>query len=113
MVPPARPSCTDQATPWFAGPETVAVKVTDRQASTVADDGLMVTAAGTVTVTAATCCRVVSAWLAATTWYVPATAGAVYTPAAVTDPPAEPSWTDQMIPSSDVPVTVAAKLTVP
>jgi hypothetical protein len=43
----------------------------------------------------------------ATTWYVPATDGAVYTPPLVIEPPAEPSFTLQVTPVLLVPETVA------
>jgi hypothetical protein len=44
---------------------------------------------------------------------VPATAGAVYTPALVTVPPAAPSWTDQVTAWFEVFATVALRETDP
>ena len=71
MVPPEGPSLTDQVTPLFVVPETVAEKATVWQASAAEDDGLRTTAtvpaAGAVTVTVATWTFEASAWLAATT----------------------------------------------
>jgi len=69
-----------------------------------------------VTVTVAEPLSVLSATLVATTWKVPALAGAVYVPAPLMLPPAAPSWIDQLT-AVDwpplVPVTEAVKLTVP
>src|SRR5512137_2612217 len=101
MVPPEEPSRTDQATPWFAAPETVAEKGTVWQASTAVDAGVTATAtavAPALTVTVATWSFDASAWLAATTWNVPSAAGALYVPDAVTEPPTAPSCTDHRMP---------------
>ena len=66
---------------------------------------------GTETETAAALDFVGSAWLVATTWYVPAVAGAVYVPSAATDPPVA-SCTDHATAVSLVPKTVALKFCV-
>ena len=97
MFPPEAPSFTDHATPWFELLLTVAEKVKVAPGAMDALEGVTDTdtGGGAVTVTVATAAFVVSAKLVATTWYVPAVAGAVYAPALVTMPPAAPSWTDQ------------------
>src|SRR5512138_733542 len=67
---------------------------------------------GGMTVTVALPDFVASATLVATTWYVPATAGAAYVPAASIVPPPL-SCTDQVTPVSVVFDTVAVKACVP
>ena len=101
-MPPAAPSWTYQVTAWFAVFATVAVNEADSPVVSEVVDGFTVTAmageggGGAVTEIVAVELAVVSATLVATTWYVPATAGEVYTPALVTLPPAAPSRTDQV-----------------
>jgi hypothetical protein len=82
----------------FEVPVTVQVKDCVPPVATEAVAGVtaIVTDGVALTVTVAWALLVGSAWLVTTTWYVPAAEGAVYTPAAVTEPPAEPSWTDQV-----------------
>src|SRR5712671_4049891 len=59
------------------------------------------------TVTVADPERAAFAWLVATTWKFPVVVGEVYTPFESTEPPAAPSWTDQMTTTSLLPVTCA------
>jgi hypothetical protein len=97
---PPPDSCTDQVTrvDWpELVPVTVAVKLTVPPVVVEALGGAMLTeiAAGWVTVTVAVALLVVSATLVATTWKVPADAGAVYCPEPFTLPPPD-SWTDQV-----------------
>jgi hypothetical protein len=81
---------------------TVAVNEADPPVVSELVDGVTVTAmageggGGAVTEIVAVALAVVSATLVATAWYVPVTAGAVYTPALVTLPPPAPSRTDQV-----------------
>jgi hypothetical protein len=56
---------------------------------------------------------VLSALLVATTWKVPKTAGAEYSPLEWTVPPEEPSSTDPVTDVSVAPVTVAANCWLP
>jgi hypothetical protein len=93
----------------------VALKVRERHASVAPEDGerLTVTTGGAVTVTVAVSLFDGSALLVATTWQVRAVAGAVYTPACVTEPQPEVSRTDQVTAVSEVPVTVAPKVSDP
>ncbi len=118
VPPPA--SCTDQVTAVDCNavvPVTVAVNVSAPPGATDAGLGEIETAITGVgvTVTVAVPVFEVSATLVATTWYVPATAGAVYTPVALTVPPRS-SCTDQVTDvdwPATVPVTDAWKLIVP
>ncbi len=114
-LPPALPSCTDQVTPWLELLLTVAAKVRLAPAAIDAFEGVTETATGggAVTVTVARATFVVSTWLVATTWYVPAVVGAVYAPALVTVPPAAPSWTDQSTAWYEVLATAAVNEVVP
>jgi hypothetical protein len=75
---------------------TATVKVCDCVIATVALPGLMLTETAGTTVIVAVADFEGSAWLVATTWYVPEVFGALYTPAVVIVPPALPSWIDQV-----------------
>jgi hypothetical protein len=98
---------------------TFAVNTCPLHASSAAVVGLMETAmvgagggggaTGGVTVTTADPLLVVSATLVATTVQVAPAFGAVYTPAAETDPQADPPWTVQATEAFVVPVTAASK----
>jgi hypothetical protein len=90
---------------------TVAENVSDPPAVVVAVLGEIATAIE-VTVTAALPDFVGSATLVATTWYVPAAAGATYVPPASMIPPPL-SCTDQLTRVSVVLVTLALKICVP
>ncbi|HQR29032.1 MAG TPA: hypothetical protein PLL32_01400 [Anaeromyxobacteraceae bacterium] len=89
----------------------------DPDAETVATDGETDTATGAgAALTTTTAVAVIdgSAVLAATTWKVPATAGAVYRPPASIRPPGEPSTTRQETPTcAEVAAAVAVKGWVP
>jgi hypothetical protein len=65
---------------------------------------------GLDTVTTAVPLTVGDDTLVATTWYVPAVAGAVYAPEAEMLPPAAPSWTDQVHAVLLVPETAQVKV---
>src|SRR5438132_14214875 len=98
MLPPPD-SCTLQVTPvdWLpVVPLTVAVNGSDPLATTEALRGMTATEMPpeTPTVTVAVSVLEGSAMLAATTWKVPATAGAMYVPEASIIPPPT-SCTDQ------------------
>jgi hypothetical protein len=106
----------DQVAAVSDDPVTVAAKARVLQASTAPGEGVteMVTGGGgAVTVTVAVSLRVGSSTLLATTWHVAAVAGAVYTPAALTDPQPEASETDQVTAGFAAPATAAVKETVP
>ena len=99
---------------------TVAVKVCAAHASRATVAGRMETAiadeggGGADTVTVATAFRVASTELVATTWQVEPEPGAVYTPAADTEPPRPgPSCTVHVTEPFAVPVTWAPNRTTP
>ncbi len=88
--PPIDPppiSCTDQATTVSAVPETEAWNLSEAPLCSAAFDGVRAMPIGKETETAAEPDFVGSAWLVATTWYVPVAVGAVYVPSAAIDPP--------------------------
>src|SRR5215475_6145292 len=102
MVPPPA-SCTRQVTTVLLVPVTVAVNCRCPPVVTEAVGGDTDTVTRD-TVTVAVAVWVVSAWLVAITWKVPATLGAVYSPAAVTVPPPA-SCTRQVTAVLTAPVT--------
>ena len=108
------PAGTDQvaAVDWPAVvPVTVARKVTVPPVRMEAVAGVTLTAmtGAAVTVTVADPLLVASAALVATTWQVAPAFGAVYRPAAETEPQLAPSCTVQVTDRLAVPVTAAAK----
>src|SRR6267142_889328 len=112
MLPPPD-SCTLQVTAvdWFPlVPLTVAVNGSDPPVTTEALRGMTATEMPpeALTVTVALSVLEGSAMLAATTWKVPATAGAVYLPEASIIPPPT-SCTDQRTSAELPPLTAAAK----
>jgi hypothetical protein len=111
-VPPAEPSWTDQVTEvdWPAlVPVTAAVNVSEPPGAVSGTCGVTetaITSGSTATVAVSELAG--SSTLVATTWNVPGEAGAEYTPAELTVPPAL-SWTDQVTACDCAPVTLAAK----